>query len=145
MLVPTDSLDSIYERSAGVFSTTQIRDLPPKTVNHFHTLKTLKIEINVKLIECPSAPTGDWFPDPVDAKVPYTYGGHCTQLMQSLKHLRYDVSAVLLHSIAQGTRTRTKLCICSTVILRFAIKSWVNPQMWNPATKAFCPCFYMLS
>lgn len=100
MLVPTDSLDSIYEKSAGVFSTTEIRDLPPKTLYHFHTLKTLKIEINVKFIKCPSAPMGDWFPDPMDAKVPYTHGGHCTQLMQSLKHLRYNVSAVLLHSIA---------------------------------------------
>lgn len=87
MLVPTYFLDSIYERRAGVFYTTEIRDLPPKTLNHFHTLNTLKIEINVKLIKCPSAPTRDWFPDPVDAKVPYTHGGHCTQLMQSLKHL----------------------------------------------------------
>lgn len=75
MPVPTDSLDSIYERSTGAFSTTKIRDLPPKTLNHFHTLKTLKIEINVKLIKCPSAPTRDWFPDPVNAKVPYTHGG----------------------------------------------------------------------
>lgn len=65
----------------------------------------------MKLIKCPSAPTGDWFPDPVDAKAPYTHGGHCTQRMQSLKHLRFNVSAVLLHSIAQGTRTRTKLHI----------------------------------
>lgn len=59
VLVLTDSLDSLHERWTGVFSTTEKRDLAPKRLNHFHTLKTLKTEINVKLLKCPSAPMGD--------------------------------------------------------------------------------------